>query len=40
MMHGKRIVIPGALNKIGVQSLRLAPRRAVVSVVRRLHPPD
>jgi uncharacterized protein len=39
MMHGKRIVIPGALNKLGVQSLRLAPRRAVVTVVRRLHPP-
>jgi short-subunit dehydrogenase len=40
MMHGKRVIIPGTLNKVGVQSLRLAPRRAVVTVVRRLHPPD
>lgn len=39
MMRGRRIVIPGALNKIGVQSLRVSPRRAVVSLVRRLHPP-
>jgi short-subunit dehydrogenase len=40
MMHGKRVVIPGVLNKIGVQSLRIAPRRAVLRVVRKLHPPD
>jgi uncharacterized protein len=40
MMSGKRIVIPGALNKFGVQSLRIAPRRAVLGVVRRLHPPE
>jgi short-subunit dehydrogenase len=40
MMSGRRIVIPGALNKIGVQSLRVSPRRAVVSLVRRLHPPE
>jgi uncharacterized protein len=40
MMRGRRIVIPGALNKIGVQSLRVSPRRAVVSLVRRLHPPE
>ncbi|HTW20548.1 MAG TPA: SDR family oxidoreductase [Mycobacteriales bacterium] len=39
MMRGKRIVIPGALNKIGVQALRVSPRRAVVATVRRLHPP-
>jgi short-subunit dehydrogenase len=39
MMRGKRIVIPGALNKVGVQTLRLSPRRAVVRVVKRLHPP-
>jgi uncharacterized protein len=38
MIHGRRVVVPGALNKIGVQSLRIAPRRAVVSVIRRLHP--
>jgi short-subunit dehydrogenase len=40
MMRGKRVVIPGTLNKIGVQSLRIAPRRAVLSVIRRLHPAD
>jgi hypothetical protein len=40
MMRGKRIVIPGALNKIGVQGLRASPRRAVVKLVRRLHPPE
>jgi short-subunit dehydrogenase len=40
MMRGKRIVIPGVLNKIGVQSLRIAPRRAVLRTVRRLHPPE
>jgi hypothetical protein len=39
MMRGRRVVIPGALNKVGVQSLRIAPRRAVVRMVRRLHPP-
>jgi short-subunit dehydrogenase len=39
MMRGKRIVIPGAINKIGVQSLRVSPRRAVVTLVKRLHPP-
>jgi uncharacterized protein len=37
MMRGKRVEIPGTLNKVGVQSLRIAPRRAVVGVVRRLH---
>ncbi|HEX3824434.1 MAG TPA: SDR family oxidoreductase [Mycobacteriales bacterium] len=40
MTRGRRIVIPGMLNKIGVQSLRVSPRRAVVGLVRRLHPPD
>jgi hypothetical protein len=39
MVRGRRVVIPGALNKVGVQSLRIAPRRAVVAMVRRLHPP-
>ena len=38
MIHGRRVVVPGTLNKIGVQSLRIAPRRAVVTVIRRLHP--
>jgi short-subunit dehydrogenase len=40
MMRGKRVVIPGTLNKLGVQSLRIAPRRAVLATIRRLHPPD
>ena len=35
-MQGKRLVIPGLMNTIGVQSLRLAPRRVVTQVVRRL----
>lgn len=34
--RGKRIVIPGVANKIGVQSLRLSPRAVVTKVVRRL----
>jgi short-subunit dehydrogenase len=38
MIHGRRIVIPGVLNKISVQSLRVAPRRLVVAMVRRLYP--
>jgi short-subunit dehydrogenase len=39
MMRGRRIVVPGVLNKTGVQAVRLSPRRAVTRVVRRLHPP-
>lgn len=34
--RGKRIVIPGVANKIGVQSLRFSPRLIVTKVVRRL----
>jgi short-subunit dehydrogenase len=34
--RGKRVVIPGVANKIGVQSLRISPRRVVTKVVRRL----
>lgn len=37
MLRGKRLVIPGAHNKVGVQAVRLSPRAAVVKVVRRLH---
>ena len=36
MMRGKRIVIPGALNKALVQSLRLTPRRLVTRIVRTI----
>src|SRR3989449_9698050 len=35
-MQGKRLVIPGLMNTIGVQSLRLAPRRVVTQIVRSL----
>lgn len=40
MMRGRAVVIPGALNRIGMESLRIAPRRLVPRVVARLHPPD
>lgn len=35
MMSGKRLVIPGAKNKLLVQSLRVSPRRTVTALVRR-----
>jgi uncharacterized protein len=35
MMAGRRIVIPGAKNKMLVQSLRISPRRAVTMLVRK-----
>ncbi|MDQ1683505.1 MAG: uncharacterized protein QOC82_242 [Frankiaceae bacterium] len=38
MMRGKRLVIPGLHNKFGAASIRLAPRGAVLKIVRRLHP--
>jgi short-subunit dehydrogenase len=40
MMSGRRVVIPGGLNKVGAHAGRIAPRRAVLSVIRRVHPPD
>jgi uncharacterized protein len=36
LMRGKRIVIPGALNKALVQGLRLTPRRLVTRIVRTI----
>jgi uncharacterized protein len=36
LMRGKRIVIPGMKNKLGVQSLRVSPRAVVTKVVRAL----
>jgi short-subunit dehydrogenase len=36
MMRGKRVVVPGGVNKLGVQMLRLAPRRVVTEVVKLL----
>jgi uncharacterized protein len=35
-MQGKRLVIPGLINKIGVQSVRLSPRRVATQVARML----
>jgi len=36
MMQGKVIVIPGIMNKLGVQSLRLGPRAIVRKAARKL----
>jgi uncharacterized protein len=36
LMQGKRLVIPGLINKIGVQSVRLSPRRVAAQVARML----
>jgi len=32
----KRLVIPGLINKVGVQSVRLSPRRVATQVARML----
>jgi short-subunit dehydrogenase len=37
MMNGRAICIPGVLNRIGVQSLRLSPRAAVRRLIARLN---
>jgi short-subunit dehydrogenase len=36
MMRGKRVVIPGWKNRMGMQLLRISPRSAVTKIVRRL----
>ncbi len=36
MLSGRRIVIPGVMNKAGPLALRIAPRRLTTRVVRRL----
>ena len=36
LMQGKRLVIPGLINKIGVQSIRLSPRRVATQIARML----
>ena len=36
MMRGRRLVIPGAINKTLVQALRVTPRRLVTAIARRL----
>jgi hypothetical protein len=35
-IQGKRLIIPGLMNKIGAQSVRLAPRRVATQVARML----
>ncbi|HSP13139.1 MAG TPA: SDR family oxidoreductase [Thermoanaerobaculia bacterium] len=35
MLAGRHLVIPGAKNKLLVQSLRISPRRAVIRLVRK-----
>jgi short-subunit dehydrogenase len=40
MAKGRRLVIPGVHNKVGVQALRVSPRAMVLKLVRRLHPSD
>ncbi len=35
-MKGKRLIIPGILNRMGVLSVKLAPRKLITSVIRIL----
>jgi short-subunit dehydrogenase len=37
MLAGRRLVIPGLVNKIGAHSVRTAPRAAVLKIVRFLN---
>jgi short-subunit dehydrogenase len=39
MMKGKTVVVPGLVNKLLVQSLRVTPRRIVTAVVHKLQEP-
>ena len=36
LMRGQRVVIPGVKNKLGVQAIRVTPRRVATRVVRAL----
>ncbi len=36
MMAGKPVVIPGAMNKLLVQTVRVSPRSMVTKIVRKL----
>jgi len=36
LMKGKRVVVPGLVNKILAQSVRFAPRRLLTAIVRRM----
>jgi hypothetical protein len=35
-MRGKRLVIPGLMNKLGVHSVRISPRRIVTQIARMM----
>jgi uncharacterized protein len=37
LLKGRRVVIPGLMNKLGVQGVRLLPRRLATGVTRRLN---
>ncbi|HEY2323597.1 MAG TPA: SDR family oxidoreductase [Thermoanaerobaculia bacterium] len=37
MKSGKRVVIPGAKNKLLAQSIRVSPRRLVTTIVRKMN---
>lgn len=37
MLAGRQLVVPGVLNKVGVQAVRVGPRWLVPRVVARLH---
>jgi short-subunit dehydrogenase len=39
MMKGKAVVVPGLVNKLLIQSLRVTPRRIVTAVVHKLQEP-
>jgi uncharacterized protein len=36
LQRGRRLVVPGLLNKIQVQSVRISPRRLVLKIARAL----
>jgi short-subunit dehydrogenase len=36
MKRGKRVVIPGWKNRVGVELLRISPRKMVTKVVRKI----
>ena len=36
MLHGRRVAIPGAMNKLLAQSVRISPRRLVTVITRKL----
>ena len=39
LLRGERVFVPGAMNKLMAQSVRLLPRRAVTALVQRMSKP-